>query len=175
MDECKQWDSTPTCGSNATCYNTYGSFYCQCQHGFRSTTSLKFTPFAGECKDLNECLENPPVCGSNTICLNTIGSYNCQCQPGFRVPTYAEHCAGESKKRASMCVCVHVCGGVCVCVCVCVCPLQMRMSVCGFPWCAAVWACAQTHLANTPAPVRQGSVTTATTLPPAQVRWPRPC
>ncbi|XP_036795875.1 adhesion G protein-coupled receptor E1 [Oncorhynchus mykiss] len=105
MDECKQWDSTPTCGSNATCYNTYGSFYCQCQHGFRSTTSLKFTPFAGECKDLNECLENPPVCGSNTICLNTIGSYNCQCQPGFRVPTYAEHCADidECNETAGIC------------------------------------------------------------------------
>ncbi|XP_071031337.1 adhesion G protein-coupled receptor E5-like isoform X2 [Oncorhynchus clarkii lewisi] len=105
IDECKEWDSTPPCGSNATCYNTRGSFYCQCQHGFRSTTSLKFTPFAGECKDLNECLENQPVCGSNTICLNTIGSFNCQCQPGFRVSTYAEHCADidECNEIAGIC------------------------------------------------------------------------
>ncbi|XP_042174813.1 adhesion G protein-coupled receptor E1-like isoform X3 [Oncorhynchus tshawytscha] len=119
IDECKEWDSNPPCGSNATCYNTQGSFYCHCLPGFRSTTSLKFTPFAGECKDLNECLENPPVCGSNTICINTIGSFNCQCQPGFRV-TYAGHCA----------------------VYVCVCPLQMRMSVCGFP---GVWRSGHVH------------------------------
>ncbi|XP_042168484.1 adhesion G protein-coupled receptor E5 isoform X1 [Oncorhynchus tshawytscha] len=110
IDECKEWDSNPPCGSNATCYNTQGSFYCHCLPGFRSTTSLKFTPFAGECKDLNECLENPPVCGSNTICINTIGSFNCQCQPGFRV-TYAGHCADEDE-----CVWVPpVCGALGMC------------------------------------------------------------
>ncbi|XP_031666928.1 latent-transforming growth factor beta-binding protein 2 [Oncorhynchus kisutch] len=110
IDECKEWDSTPPCGSNATCSNTYGSFYCHCLPGFRSTTSFKFTPFAGECKDLNECLENPQVCGSNTICLNTIGSFNCQCQPGFRV-TNAGHCADEDE-----CVWVPpVCGALGMC------------------------------------------------------------
>ncbi|XP_036804796.1 adhesion G protein-coupled receptor E5-like isoform X1 [Oncorhynchus mykiss] len=103
-DECKELDSNPTCGSNAACYNTYGSFYCNCLPGFRSTTTFKFTPFTGECKDLNECLENPPVCGSNTICINTIGSYNCQCQPGFRV-TYNGHCADidECNETAGIC------------------------------------------------------------------------
>uniref|UniRef100_UPI001EAEF485 adhesion G protein-coupled receptor E1-like n=1 Tax=Oncorhynchus gorbuscha TaxID=8017 RepID=UPI001EAEF485 len=103
-DECKELDSNPPCGSNAACYNTYGSFYCHCLPGFRSTTTLKFTPFTGECKDLNECLEKPPVCGSNTICLNTIGSYNCQCQPGFRA-TYAGHCADidECNEIAGIC------------------------------------------------------------------------
>ncbi|XP_029595317.1 adhesion G protein-coupled receptor E1 isoform X1 [Salmo trutta] len=87
IDECKEWDSTPPCGSNATCYNTYGSFYCHCLPGFVSTTTFKFTPLTGECKDLNECLEKQQVCGSNTICLNTIGSYNCPCQTGFIVST----------------------------------------------------------------------------------------
>ncbi|XP_064858213.1 adhesion G protein-coupled receptor E2-like [Oncorhynchus nerka] len=110
IDECKEWDSTPRCGSNATCSNTYGSFYCHCLPGFRSTTTFKFTPFTGECKDLNECLEKPPVCGSNTICLNTIGSYNCQCQPGFSV-TYNGHCADEDE-----CVWVPpVCGTLGMC------------------------------------------------------------
>ncbi|XP_052366909.1 adhesion G protein-coupled receptor E5-like [Oncorhynchus keta] len=104
IDECKELDSNPPCGSNATCSNTYGSFYCHCLPGFRSTTTFKFTPFTGECKDLNECLEKPPVCGSNTICLNTIGSFNCQCQPGFRV-TYAGHCADidECNEIAGIC------------------------------------------------------------------------
>ncbi|XP_029595320.1 adhesion G protein-coupled receptor E2-like [Salmo trutta] len=83
-DECKEWDSTPHCGSNATCYNTIGSYYCQCLPGFKSTKTVNFTALTGECKDLDECQETPQVCGSNTICLNTFGSYNCLCQPGFR-------------------------------------------------------------------------------------------
>ncbi|XP_052382088.1 adhesion G protein-coupled receptor E5-like [Oncorhynchus keta] len=104
IDECKELDSNPPCGSNAACYNTYGSFYCHCLPGFISTTTFKFTPFTGECKDLNECLEKPPVCGSNTICLNTIGSFKCQCQPGFRV-TYNGHCADidECNEIAGIC------------------------------------------------------------------------
>ncbi|XP_052364436.1 adhesion G protein-coupled receptor E2-like [Oncorhynchus keta] len=84
IDECKEWDSNPPCGSKATCYNTYGSFYCHCLPGFRSTTTFKFTPFTGECNDIDECKGRLRVCPSNAICLNTIGSYHCLCQPGFR-------------------------------------------------------------------------------------------
>ncbi|XP_029545906.1 CD97 antigen-like [Salmo trutta] len=47
-DECNVWDSTPPCGSNTTCYNTYGSFYCHCRPGFISTTTVNFT-FSGQC------------------------------------------------------------------------------------------------------------------------------
>ncbi|KAM9390896.1 uncharacterized protein ACWYII_034310 [Salvelinus alpinus] len=92
IDECKELDSTPPCGSNTTCYNTQGSFYCQCLPGFVSTTTFKFTPLTGDCKDLNECQGKLQVCTSNAICLNTIGSFNCQCEPGFRFSAYAGHC-----------------------------------------------------------------------------------
>ncbi|XP_064815270.1 adhesion G protein-coupled receptor E2-like isoform X1 [Oncorhynchus masou masou] len=92
IDECKEWDSNPPCGSNAACYNTQGSFYCQCQPGFRSTTTFQFTALTGECKDLDECQGKLQVCTSNAICINTIGSFNCQCQPGFRFSAYAGHC-----------------------------------------------------------------------------------
>ncbi|XP_031673778.1 adhesion G protein-coupled receptor E2-like [Oncorhynchus kisutch] len=103
IDECKEKDSTPPCGSKAACYNTQGSFYCQCLPGFRSTTSFKFTPLAGECNDLNECQKTPQVCGSNATCLNTIGSYLCQCQPGFRSTTPVNYTAltGECKGEYS--------------------------------------------------------------------------
>ncbi|KAM9492193.1 uncharacterized protein ACWYII_004131 [Salvelinus alpinus] len=47
-DECKEWDSAPPCGSNTTCYNTQGSFYCQCLPGIKSTTTVNFT-FSGQC------------------------------------------------------------------------------------------------------------------------------
>ncbi|XP_071209707.1 adhesion G protein-coupled receptor E2-like isoform X1 [Salvelinus alpinus] len=98
IDECKEWDSTPPCGSNATCYNTQGSFFCQCLPGFKSTT-VKFTTLTGECKDLNECEVEPQVCGSNNICRNTIGSFNCQCRPGFTSTTTVNFTAltGECK------------------------------------------------------------------------------
>ncbi|XP_042164636.1 adhesion G protein-coupled receptor E1-like [Oncorhynchus tshawytscha] len=98
-DECKELDSTPPCGSNATCYNTQGSFYCHCLPGFISTTTFKFTALTGECNDLNECQDTPQVCGSNAACLNTIGSYYCQCKPGFRSTTTVNYTAltGECK------------------------------------------------------------------------------
>ncbi|XP_031673705.1 adhesion G protein-coupled receptor E2 isoform X2 [Oncorhynchus kisutch] len=99
IDECEEWDSNPACGSNATCYNTQGSFYCQCLPGFRSTTTVNFTALTGACNDLNECQKKPQVCGSNAACLNTIGSYYCQCKPGFRSTTTVNHTAliGECK------------------------------------------------------------------------------
>ncbi|XP_064815352.1 adhesion G protein-coupled receptor E5-like [Oncorhynchus masou masou] len=84
IDECKVLDSTPPCESTAMCYNTQGSFYCQCQPGFKSTTNGGFTPLTGKCSDIDECQDTPQFCGSNAICLNTIGSYHCRCQPGFR-------------------------------------------------------------------------------------------
>ncbi|XP_064857103.1 adhesion G protein-coupled receptor E2-like [Oncorhynchus nerka] len=110
IDECKEWDSTPPCGSKAECSNTPGSFYCHCLPGFISTMNVYFTPLTGECKDFDECLEKPHVCGNNTICLNIIGSYNCQCQPGFRV-TYTGRCTDEDE-----CVWVPpVCGALGMC------------------------------------------------------------
>ncbi|XP_052366230.1 adhesion G protein-coupled receptor E1-like isoform X2 [Oncorhynchus keta] len=110
IDECKEWDSTPPCGSKAACFNTQGSFYCHCLPGFISTTTDYFTPLTGKCKDIDECLITQ-VCGSNTICLNTIGSYNCQCQPGFRVSTYTGRCTDEDE-----CVWVPpVCGALGIC------------------------------------------------------------
>ncbi|XP_042168483.1 adhesion G protein-coupled receptor E2-like [Oncorhynchus tshawytscha] len=111
IDECKEWDSNPPCGSNAACYNIQGSFYCHCLPGFISTTTFKFTALTGECKDFDECLEITHVCGNNTICLNTIGSYNCQCLPGFRVSTYTGRCTDEDE-----CVWVPpVCGALGMC------------------------------------------------------------
>lgn len=41
MDECEVDEDYPEdigpCGENARCFNTIGSFYCQCADGFRST------------------------------------------------------------------------------------------------------------------------------------------
>uniref|UniRef100_A0A4W5M7V3 EGF-like domain-containing protein n=1 Tax=Hucho hucho TaxID=62062 RepID=A0A4W5M7V3_9TELE len=95
LDECQ---GTPrVCTSNAICLNTIGSYHCQCQPGFRLSSSF------GHCVDLDECQETPQVCGSNGSCLNTFGSYNCQCQPGFRS---SKHTLKVSPTRGHHCVCL---------------------------------------------------------------------
>ncbi|XP_071031335.1 adhesion G protein-coupled receptor E5-like isoform X2 [Oncorhynchus clarkii lewisi] len=117
VDECKELDSTSPCGSKAACYNTYGSFYCQCLPGFISTTTFNFTAHTGACNDLNECQKSPQVCGSNATCLNTIGSYHCQCQPGFRSTTPVNYTAltGECKDIDECHVTAGICGGGGIC------------------------------------------------------------
>ncbi|KAF5908795.1 CD97 antigen isoform X1, partial [Clarias magur] len=82
-NECEYED--PICGANAVCYNTYGSYYCQCVTRYRSTSrTVNFTQEnGGKCKDINECKESKSICGSNAECSNTPGSYYCTCDPGF--------------------------------------------------------------------------------------------
>ncbi|XP_048846572.1 adhesion G protein-coupled receptor E5-like isoform X2 [Brienomyrus brachyistius] len=81
MNECT--DPLRHCGKNATCFNTFGSYYCQCEPGFTSTPKTNFTIFTGQCNDVNECEDPVTHCGKNAICFNTVGSYYCQCKIGF--------------------------------------------------------------------------------------------
>ncbi|XP_053472264.1 adhesion G protein-coupled receptor E5 [Ictalurus furcatus] len=73
-----------TCGENSVCFNTNGSYYCQCMKGFTSGTT-NFTATTGQCRDINECTESrTSPCPENTVCVNTIGSYQCTCLSGFQ-------------------------------------------------------------------------------------------
>ncbi|XP_051742067.1 adhesion G protein-coupled receptor E5 isoform X3 [Ctenopharyngodon idella] len=70
------------CGENAKCFNTNGSYYCQCQEGF--TPTHNFTAMDGtECKDINECVDQSIDCGPNANCVNAEGGYSCTCEPGY--------------------------------------------------------------------------------------------
>ncbi|XP_072129415.1 adhesion G protein-coupled receptor L4 isoform X4 [Mobula birostris] len=64
-DECQ--NSTLTCGQNATCNNTYGSFYCTCIRGYQSSNQKKeFIP-----NDGTTCQEVPEIpCYLNKDCLS---------------------------------------------------------------------------------------------------------
>ncbi|KAI5623644.1 adhesion G protein-coupled receptor E1-like, partial [Silurus asotus] len=72
------------CGNHSLCINTNGSYYCQCEKGFKSQT-VNFTATTGQCKDINECiLSSRGPCPENAVCKNSIGSYRCVCLPGFQ-------------------------------------------------------------------------------------------
>ncbi|XP_029292731.1 adhesion G protein-coupled receptor E1 [Cottoperca gobio] len=88
-DECSNDEDYPEevgpCGENAACFNTFGSFYCQCAEGFRSSTgnrNFSAVTFA-ICKDINECLVDSGICGLNAKCFNTMPHYSCICDEGF--------------------------------------------------------------------------------------------
>ncbi|XP_018583458.1 adhesion G protein-coupled receptor E1-like [Scleropages formosus] len=82
VDECIQ--PSEVCGKNAQCINTNGSYYCQCDSGFESTShTANFTLTEGSCIDINECFKVRDVCGPSATCTNAIGSYFCSCVKGY--------------------------------------------------------------------------------------------
>ncbi|XP_064170575.1 adhesion G protein-coupled receptor E5-like isoform X2 [Anguilla rostrata] len=81
VDECADKER-PVCGSNAVCFNSNGSYYCQCDSGYRTRSrAVNFT--RDSCGDINDCTEMKNYCGPNTKCKNTVGSYSCSCKQGF--------------------------------------------------------------------------------------------
>ena len=87
-DECEVGDEK-SCGPNAQCQNTIGSYTCVCAVGFIATGS--------GCVDLDECLEGIVSCkgGNSSTCVNTLGGYECLCKAGYTGSPDSEHgCVG---------------------------------------------------------------------------------
>ncbi|XP_055366952.1 adhesion G protein-coupled receptor E1-like [Betta splendens] len=84
-DECAAYpDYSSRCGENSRCFNTYGSYYCQCHDGYRSSTGhLNFSADGHTtCQDIDEC-QTDNICGHDAVCINTMGSYYCNCKTCF--------------------------------------------------------------------------------------------
>ncbi|GCB71087.1 hypothetical protein scyTo_0010927 [Scyliorhinus torazame] len=98
INECE----TNPCGLNATCTNKFGGFECTCDDGLVSTTGERtFTDKTKtQCRDINECSDQPDACGHNASCENTRGSFNCTCHRGF-VATNGRHTFNN--KTATQC------------------------------------------------------------------------
>ncbi|XP_072318419.1 adhesion G protein-coupled receptor E5-like [Eucyclogobius newberryi] len=79
-NECDSIEVSP-CPENSNCFNTNGSYYCECLIGFRAIKATK--NFEGHCEDVNECNETLGKCGPAAICKNRIGSYSCTCRQGY--------------------------------------------------------------------------------------------
>ena len=64
INEC-EGGSEATCGENYECFNTDGSYTCQCASGFDQNEFYV-------CVDVDEC-SRPDTCGDNAECVNTPG------------------------------------------------------------------------------------------------------
>lgn len=81
QNECD--NSEEHCGKDAKCFNTNGSYYCQCLDGYQNIRgSVNFT-FDGQCQDINECTDQTDDCEPTALCFNTFGSYRCTCRFGY--------------------------------------------------------------------------------------------
>ncbi|XP_052402632.1 adhesion G protein-coupled receptor E1 [Carassius gibelio] len=100
IDECVT--DPGLCGDHAQCFNTPGSYYCNCNEGFRSAAA-NFTATSGECIDINECIEKTHECQGDMKCKNTIGSFECICPPGFHEPTKGSGCEDVDECVSSVC------------------------------------------------------------------------
>ncbi|XP_059409056.1 adhesion G protein-coupled receptor E5-like isoform X2 [Carassius carassius] len=101
-DECVRDPSV--CGDNARCFNTHGSYYCNCNEGFQAETH-NFTQETGQCRDINECLEGKHECPGIMKCVNNIGSYNCSCPKGYKPSRLDGDCEDINE-----CSDRHICG-----------------------------------------------------------------
>lgn len=63
------------CNISANCFNTPGSYRCNCLAGFVGNNSF--------CQDVDECAQDSHDCHAYAFCHNTAGSYNCSCQHGY--------------------------------------------------------------------------------------------
>ena len=70
INECL--NGTHYCEHN--CYNTNGSYVCDCQPGYQLANGLS-------CSDINECDTDNGGCSQ--VCINQVGSYYCQCNTGY--------------------------------------------------------------------------------------------
>ncbi|XP_062372378.1 L-selectin-like [Sardina pilchardus] len=84
IDECARDSST--CGPNAACSNTQGSFSCACNQGYQKPPRVTITNATNPCQDTDECARDSSTCGPNAVCSNTQGSFSCACNEGYQKP-----------------------------------------------------------------------------------------
>ncbi|XP_070175366.1 fibrillin-3-like [Littorina saxatilis] len=93
--ECQDVNECETKGLSVcqmTCLNTYGSFECGCQAGYRLQSDGR------SCIDINECQEKTSNC--QQICTNTVGGYQCGCEDGFTLEDSGKTCKQVDKYMA---------------------------------------------------------------------------
>ncbi|XP_060720352.1 EGF-containing fibulin-like extracellular matrix protein 1 isoform X2 [Tachysurus vachellii] len=95
IDECNT--GRHTCSPDQICYNTRGSFLCQCPSGYQKN--------GDECVDRDECLTSH-YCMHR--CVNVPGSYYCECNPGYQLASNNHSCVDVNECQVSQ-PCDHQC------------------------------------------------------------------
>ncbi|XP_072104518.1 uncharacterized protein [Mobula birostris] len=83
IDEC---ENVAICGPRKSCWNTAGSYRCQCKQGYNAVNQ--------DCEDIDECTST--LCAHEATCQNTDGSFKCICSTGFQ----STEKAGSSGRRS---------------------------------------------------------------------------
>ncbi|XP_022805810.1 mucin-like protein [Stylophora pistillata] len=99
IDECKK-NSPKECEHK--CVNTPGSFFCDCNDGFKLKDDRRNCEDIDECFPTSDCMQN---------CNNAVGSYNCSCREYFKTdPTDWKKCVAKNPCTSdSDPGCNHVC------------------------------------------------------------------
>ncbi|XP_065180915.1 uncharacterized protein LOC135811608 [Sycon ciliatum] len=77
----------PIPDSGPHCHNTWGSYRCNCQHGYKRTQDGN----TYTCNDIDECAQSDNHCYTHfrrdnaPNCINTPGTYDCVCRQGYDV------------------------------------------------------------------------------------------
>ncbi|XP_054460594.1 adhesion G protein-coupled receptor E5 [Anoplopoma fimbria] len=105
-DECEE----DLCGENTKCFNTEGSFSCQCLQGYKNVKGQVNFTLEGICQDINECSDVYNICGPVANCSNQIGGYNCTCHSGYTKATNGtgnctdiDECKEAESKNEALC------------------------------------------------------------------------
>ncbi|XP_058240778.1 EGF-containing fibulin-like extracellular matrix protein 1 isoform X3 [Hemibagrus wyckioides] len=96
IDECNT--GRHTCGPDQICYNTRGSFLCQCTPGYQKN--------GDQCVDRDECLMSH-YCMHR--CVNVPGSYYCECNPGYQLASNNHSCVDIDECAFSRYMCQYAC------------------------------------------------------------------
>ncbi|XP_074059744.1 adhesion G protein-coupled receptor E3-like [Macrotis lagotis] len=100
-----------SCGQNADCVNTEGSYHCTCISGYTLPSGEKTFPnkTMNNCQDADECSGPKAIsCGLNALCVNTPGSYYCKCSPGYALPSGEKTFTNETMNKCQVVdTCLH--------------------------------------------------------------------
>ncbi|XP_065119313.1 epidermal growth factor-like protein 6 isoform X2 [Paramisgurnus dabryanus] len=80
INECEV--DSGSCGVNARCHNTPGSYYCTCAPGFRLRSGqTNFTDPSTDSCETDICYNNKSICGEG-VCKNGKDGHECLCKSG---------------------------------------------------------------------------------------------